>query len=435
LPIEEYAEHFDPLLPPEEVHPAAAYMLAECPVVHSDLDGGFWVINRHADLMRVMQDQETFASGNRGVRVPHERVVRPPMPPIDSNPPVHRQVRQAMNPFLTPQALARQEHRFRSIIAGLIDQFAERGHCDIATDLAKIFPARTTLEILFGIADPAVLSQVRNWVRRLSYDMFKEDAAVLRAIQDDWSQWCQDFIDTRRSGHRESGHSESGHSESGHGEDLERDLVDALLAVRVEDGRLLTDAEVIGALQILLLGGFSTTADATCNIVIALIEHPWLEQQLRDRPEVIADAVEEIMRLEPPVTARPRRCTRDVEIGGHTIRADDRVLSFYLAANRDPEEFTDPDKLDIFRARNKMMTFGAGPHRCVGSNMARMSLRIMVEELLARVTGIQFAAGQREERVSFNPSAWRAVDSLPVTFRPVSPVTDGGDSDDRGGLR
>jgi cytochrome P450 len=411
LPIDDYAEHFDPLLPPDEVHEAAAYMLANCPVVHSDLDGGFWVISRHADLMRVMQDQDSFASGNRGVRVPHERVVRPPMPPIDSNPPVHRQVRQAMNPFLTPQALHRQEHRFRSIISGLIAQFAERGHCDIATDLAKIFPARTTLEILFGIDDPVVLSQVRNWVRRLSYDMFKEDAAVLRAIQDDWSQWCQDFIDTRR---------------ADEGIPREPDIVDALLTVRVEGGRLLTDAEVIGALQILLLGGFSTTADATCNIVIALIEHPWLEAQLRAQPELIPDAVEEIMRLDPPVTSRPRRSTRDVEIGGRVMHADDRVLGFYLAANRDPEEFNEPDKLDIFRARNKMMTFGAGPHRCVGSNMARMSLRIMVEELLARVGGLQFAPGQREERVSFSPSAWRAVDSLPVTFTPVTAAAGSG---------
>jgi cytochrome P450 len=407
LPIDDYAEHFDPLLPPDEVHRAAAYMLAQCPVAHSDYDGGFWVINRHADLMRVMQDQEGFASGNRGVRVPHERVTRPPMPPIDSNPPVHRQVRQAINPFLTPQALGRQEHKFRSIIGGLVDQFASQGHCDIATDLAKIFPARTTLEILFGIDDPAALSQVRTWVRRLSYDMFKEDAAVLRAIQDEWSLWCQQFIDDRRARPRQD------------------DIVDALLRVKVDEGRLLTDPEVIGALQILLLGGFSTTSDATSNIVIALIEHPWLEAQLRARPDLIPDAVEEVLRLDPPVTARPRRCTRDVKIGGRTVHAGDRVLSFYLAANRDPQEFTEPDRLDIFRARNKIMTFGAGPHRCVGSNMARMSLRIMAEELLARVTDIQFAEGRREERVSFNPSTWRAVDSLPVTFTPLATAGSG----------
>jgi cytochrome P450 len=404
VPVDDYAEHFDPLLPSEEVHQAAKYMLAHCPVAHSDHDGGFWIINRHADLMRVMQDQETFASGNRGVRVPHERVTRPPMPPIDSNPPIHRQVRQAINPFLTPQALARDEYRFRSIIGGLVDKVADKGHCDIATDLAKIFPAQTTLEILFGIDDPAVLRQVRIWVRRLSYDMFKEDAAVLTAVQAQWSQWCQDFIDARRA------------------EPRRHDIIDALLNVRVEDGRLLTDPEVIGALQILLLGGFSTTSDATSNIVIALIENPGLEQQLRDRPELIPAAIEEVLRLDPPVTARPRRCTRDVEIGGRTIAAGDRVLGFYLAANLDPEEFDEPEMLDIARARNKMMTFGAGPHRCVGSNMARMSLRIMAEELLARVADIRFAAGQREERVSFNPSAWRAVDNLPVTFRALAPA-------------
>lgn len=400
--IEDYATDMPPLVPPEDVHPMSRFMLAKCPVTHSDQDGGFWIVNRHEDLVRVMQDWDGFASGNRGVRVPHMPIAQPPMPPIDLNPPLHREVRRVMNPHLSPQALAQHEEEFRDLIRGLVDDFADDGHCDIATDLAKIFPADITSRYFFGVTDPDELKQLRSWVRTLSYDMLKEDPKVLREIQDQWMAWSQDLIDRRRA------------------EPID-DIMSSLIQATFEDGRHLTDQELIGASQILTLGGFSTTADATCNIVIRLMEEPGLEQRLRDEPEKIPDAIEEIMRLEPPVTARPRRAVRDVEVGGQTIRENDRVLCNYLAANVDPEEWDDPEVFNMDRTRNRVMTFGAGPHRCIGSNAARLELRLMVEELLKRVTNIRWAApDQRETRVSFNPSAWRACDSLPVVFTPLA---------------
>jgi cytochrome P450 len=197
------------------------------------------------------------------------------------------------------------------------------------------------------------------------------------------------------------------------------DLISTLLQATVEGGRHLTEDELLGATQILTLAGFSTTADATCNIVIRLIEQPGLEQRLRDQPEKIPDALEEIMRLEPPVTARPRRATHDVEIGGRLIHENERVLCNYLAANVDSDEWDDPETFNIDRTRNRVVTFGVGPHRCIGSNMARLSLRLMTEELLKRVMDIKYDGGRRDVRVSFNPSAWRACDSLPVTFTPL----------------
>lgn len=400
MKIEEYVEHLPPLVPPEDVHETSRYFLAHCPVVHSDEDGGFWLVNRHEDLVRVMQDWRGFASGNRGVRVPNMPIDQPPKPPIDSNPPLHRKVREIMNPFLSPQALAKHEPGFRKIIGGMIDDFAPDGRCDVAKQLAKRFPSQITSQEMFGVTDPDELDQLRRWVRRLSYDMLREDPKVLAAIQDAWSQWCQELVDKRRA----------------HPGD---DIISALVRATVDDGRQLTDPELIGAIQILTSGGFSTTADATCNIVIRLIEQPGLEEQLRGQPALIPAAIEEIMRLEPPVTARPRRATEDVEIGGQLIRKDDRVLCNYLAANVDPEEWVDAEAFIIDRTRNRAMTFGAGPHRCIGSNMARISLRIMTEELLARVRDLEWADDRREERISFNPSAWRAVDSLPVRFTPV----------------
>jgi cytochrome P450 len=404
MAIEDYVEHMPPIVPTYDAHAMSRYFLAKCPVVHSDEDGGFWVINRHPDVLRVCQDSETFANGNRGVRVPHDPpgLERPPMVPIDSNPPLHRDVRRVLNPFLTPQALEPHEEEFRAIIGGLIEAFAGDGQCDIATQLAKQFPADITSRYLFGVTDPDELHLLRHWVRKLSYDMHREDPKVLIEVQDQWSAWSHALVQRRRAEPRD-------------------DIVSALLTATVEDGRWLTDEEVDGAIQILTLGGFSTTSDATSNIVIRLIEEPGLESYLREHPEMISAAIEEALRLEPPVDTRPRRCTRDVEIGGKILQRDDRLLLNYLAANVDPEEWDQPDEFRLDRPRSRVMTFGAGPHRCVGSNLARTTLRIMVEELLKRVSDIRWADDRHEQRVAFGGGAWRAVDSLPIRFTPRRP--------------
>lgn len=402
MAVEDYATHVPLRVPPEDVHDMSRYLLAECPVVHSDADGGFWLINRHEDVVHVLQDWSTFANGNAGTRVPHDPpgVNRPPMPPIDWNPPMHRRVREVMNPFLSPQALARHEDGFRAIIGGLIEEFASDGHCDLADQLAKKFPSQITCQELLGVTDPGDLDNLRHWNRRLSYDFLTEDPKVLAEVQREWSAFSRSLVEERRANPGD-------------------DIVSALVHARIDGEPMLTDVEVTGAIQILVAGGFSTTSEATSNIVVRLIDDRELEPLVRAQPELLPAVIEEIMRLEPPVNTRPRRCTRDTEIGGQLIRENDRLLVNYLAANVDPAEWADPDEFIINRTRNRVMTFSAGPHRCIGSTMARMSLRIMVEELLARVTGIDYADADRERRISTQPGAWRMVDSFPITFTPI----------------
>ena len=398
--IDDYVEHLPPLVPPEEVHEMSRFMLAKCPVVHSDQDQGFWMVNRHEDLVRVMQDNRRFHNGNKGVRVPHTPVDQPPMPPIDSNPPMHRQVREVMNPYLTPAAITPLEPEFRKVIGAMIDEWVHDGECDLATQLAKKFPSQITAQFFLGVQDLSELEQLRHWVRTLSYEMFSSPREVLVQAQQEFVDWATRLVESRKAEPR-------------------TDIVSALLAATVEDDRKLTDQEIVGAIQILVLGGFSTTADATCNIVIRLIEDPALGQKLREHPEMIPAALEEIMRLEPPVTARPRVAMEDVEIDGHLIRKGERLLCNYLAANVDPQEWERAEEFIIDRKANRVMTFGAGPHRCIGSHQARALLRIMTEELLKRITNIKFQEGMVETRISFNPSAWRACDSLPITFTPL----------------
>jgi cytochrome P450 len=194
--------------------------------------------------------------------------------------------------------------------------------------------------------------------------------------------------------------------------------VSALIEATVEGGRHLSNEELVGAIQILTFGGYSTTAHATCNIVIRLIEEPGLQQLLRDCSELIPAAVEEVMRLEPSVTSRHRRATQDVELGGRTIRRGERVLFNIIAANVDPEEWDHPDEFRLNRARNRVMTFGAGPHRCLGSTMARLLLTIVVQELLAHAKDIRWLDERREVRNSTSTAVWRGVESLYVAFEP-----------------
>lgn len=393
-----YESHFEPLIPSEDVHGMSQHLLSACPVAHSDQDGGFWVFNRHADVMQVLQDPDVFESG-RAAMIP-----RPPeglgfleMPPMDSNPPLHRQFRQLMNPYLTPDAVLRYETGIRAEIAALVDGFAEEGKCDLAERLAHVFPARITFAQLLSITDEDELENARKWVRIMTYG-HHEPPEVQQEARESWIAWLHAFVARRREGERID------------------DIVDVILNETV-DGRALSDEEILGALMILILGGFGTTADATANFVVRLSEEPGLEKLLRDDPSLIPAAIEESLRLEPPVTNTARICSAAARIDTAGMDAQDRVLVNFAAANRDSSVFENPDEFDLTRRLNRHLAFGGGPHRCIGSNLARLSLRVMAEELLARIEDIRVDGPTG--RVS-NLLAWRTVDTLPITYSPIA---------------
>lgn len=400
MSIDQYANHFEPLMPPGDVYETGRYLIEHCPIAHSDRDGGFWVINRYADLLKVLQDWRTFESGHTNIPEPPPGAGFPPMPPIDSNPPLHRHFREILNPYLTPDAVASHEANVRQVIVELIEAFAHRGVCDIATELAQIFPPMITFRELFSLSDEEELRRVERWVHTMTFGLHREPPEVLLQARTDWMRWMGDLIERRRNGPRQD------------------DMIDGLLHGTVEGGRPVRDDEVLGAILILTLGGFGTTSDATSNLVIQIATQPGLETRLREEPGLIPAAIEETLRLEPPVTALARLCVKDTELGGQRISSGDRLMINFSAANRDPSAFDHPDEFVLDRARNRHLSFSGGPHRCIGSNFARMSLRVMLEELLARVEGIELASPEGPKRVS-EIAAWRTVESLPITFHPI----------------
>jgi cytochrome P450 len=401
--IERYARSFPPLLPSTDVFDAVRYLLDTCPVTRSDLDDGFWIVNAYDDSLRVLQDSQAFpvgrADGPGAVRVPKDPpgMNRPTTPPIDVNPPMHRQFRELLNPYLSPQRLTTHETHFREIIVDLLDAFIESGEIDFATGFAKVFPAQLTFKELFGIEDIGERDHARFLIRKLTYDLFREEPAKLAVYQRDLNDWIKAFLDRRRKAPRRD------------------DIIDGILHGTI-DGHPLDEMEMMGTVQILIFGGFSTTADAAGNVMVTLIDRPDLQELLYEDPGLIPPFVEEVLRLDPPVTSRARRCAVDTELRGQEIHVGDRVLVSFVSANRDPAEFSRPDELDLDREHNRHLTFSGGVHRCIGSTMARMTLRMTVEAVLARMRDIRFPDDLREVRGSFGVGQWRAVDSLPIVY-------------------
>jgi cytochrome P450 len=194
------------------------------------------------------------------------------------------------------------------------------------------------------------------------------------------------------------------------------DVVDAVIGATI-DGRPITDEEIYGTVQLLILGGLETTAGALGLAMVRLAREPRLQEKLRAEPALIPAAVEEFLRLDPSFVSVGRTAVRDAELGGQHVTAGDKVLIHWASANRDGAEFPDPDAFDLARERNRHLAFGAGPHRCVGSNLARMNMRIALAELLRRLDDIRLAGGPE---IRYHAGLTRSPLRVPITFTPVT---------------
>lgn len=180
------------------------------------------------------------------------------------------------------------------------------------------------------------------------------------------------------------------------------------------EGRPITHEEVRAIILLLILGGLETTAGALGQIMIRFCQEPDIPAMLRARPEVIPEAVEELLRLENPFVFVGRTARHDAEIAGQRVRAGEKVLIAWGSANRDAAEFEDPDEFRLDRKSNRHVAFGAGPHRCAGSNLARMNLRVALDELLQRLRDVQL--GVPVQDIAFHSYFNRAPLSVPISF-------------------
>jgi cytochrome P450 len=392
------AHHFDHLSPvfAQQLHETLTRMRESHPVARSDEHGGFWVVTRHEDVLRVAQDWQTFSSAH-GVSVPYTPAAVAAIPEhID--PPLQKTYRQVINAYFTPKAVSRFEDDTRRMVTRLIDDFIESGRCEFMSAFARPFPGLAFFELVLN-APADDVAPLNDAVMRATNPTSVDRPAAWATL----NNWIGEFAERRRR------------------EPSQGDVVDAILHADI-DGRPITDLEVTGMIQLLILGGLDTTAGALGQFMLRFVEHPAMPALLRDSPEIVPAAIEELLRLDGPFIAIARTAMCDTEIGGQPIAQGDRVLISWASANRDEAEFPCPHDFDPERERNRHLAFGAGPHRCAGSNLARMNLRIAVEEITTRLDHLALQDGTGP--IPFHSALNRVPLEVPITFTPGERVGD-----------
>lgn len=339
---------------------------SKCPVAHTDRWGGSWMPTRYEDVVAIAQEYETFTS--RGILV----LPPPPgqnegayggvaAPPITSDPPDHHWHRRLILPVFAPQAVAKYEQGTRDLCNSLIDAFIDKGVADAAGDYAQHIPVRviaTMLGVPLEMED-----EFTDWVRGVLENM--TDIERRKRARQNIIEFFLAQVKDRQENPREN------------------DLITELMNSEVE-GKKVPIEYVLGVCNLMLVAGVDTTWSAIGSTLWHMAQHPEHRQQLRDNPDLWPTAVEELLRVYAPVTMA-RIVDHDVEYNGCPMKAGDRVLMPFPAANRDPRVFENPDEVILDREHNRHVAFGSGIHRCAGSNLARLEVRVALQTWLDRI--------------------------------------------------
>jgi hypothetical protein len=321
---------------------------------------------------------------------PREPVLAYGLPPISADPPLHTWTRRLLLPWFSHRRVEGYEPLTRALCAELIDAFVEQGSADAAHDYAQQIPVRVIASIL-GV--PSTLSDTfTGWVRDLLE--FADDPVRRARGANGLVGFFVDEVSRRR-------------TEPGD------DLLSDLMHSQSDDGQPVDERLVLGVAALVLIAGVDTTWSAIGSSLWHLATHPEDRARLVDDPGAMSLAVEELLRAYSPVTMA-RVVTEDVEFEGCPMKAGDKVLLNFPAANRDPEVFEDADQVVIDREINRHVAFGSGIHRCAGSNLARMELRVALEEWLARIPEFRLAEGAE---VTWAGGQIRGPRQLPMVFR------------------
>jgi cytochrome P450 len=363
-PVTDWHKDFDHADPAWAADPFPIWeeLREQCPVAHSDRYGGVWLPVTHEDVAAISYDTEHFTS--RSVIVTEGRPLAPApqgiAPPISSDPPFHHEARRLLLPAFSPKAIAPLEPFTRDYCHELLDAVAGQGTVDAAKDYAQHIPVRVIAKMLGFPEEDA--DQFREFVHNAleSIDIPQEQrienfgklSEYLRAQVDDHIAHPRD------------------------------DLTTFLLNAEM-DGRKLDEEHVGGTMALLLIAGIDTTWSAIGASIWHLARTPADRERLVNEPDLMPFAIEELLRAYAPVTMA-RLVKDDFEFNGCPMKKDDWVLLPFPAANRDPEFFEDADEVVLDRVENRHAAFGLGIHRCAGSNLARMELRVALEVFLER---------------------------------------------------
>lgn len=369
-----------------------------------DKDSGCWHVFRYADVYRVTTDYQVFSSERKRFNI-GSTAERPTL--LSMDPPEHRLYRSLVTPSFTPRALARFSGRIAAIAQELLDQVRDVGHMDMVADFSYPLPATVIAEMLGVPATDRTL--FKSWADRL-FSLQIKDEELLNAreqnrherqqVNQEMQQYFQQVLAERR---RQS----------------QDDMVSELIAAEVE-GEHLCAEDVVNFSILLLLAGHITTTNLLCQAIRCFDEHPEAMEQLRADPTLMPDAVEEVLRYASPVWRLIRVARTDVVIDGVTIPEGAPIFAWLSSANRDEEQFAEPERFLITRSPNKHMAFGHGIHFCVGAPLSRLESAIALPMLLEQLP--QLRVSYEEPVALAGGIGLFGIRRLPVTFAPAQPV-------------
>ena len=369
-----------------------------------------WLLSRYDDVISAFRRPEIFSS--TAFRDQQAALMRPGLDAatlrefsevmlagvpivLNSDPPEHGRYRGILNRGFTPREIGGLEPRIRAVTSRLIDDLLAKGSpTDLVRDLTVPLPVTIIAELL-GV-DPSMHDAFKRWSNAFVNQASRsEPLEPIVADMREFNEYFAAEIERRRT----------------HPSD---DLISKLVHTETAEGRL-TALEILAFSRLLLVAGNETTTNLVGNAMIALLSNPEQLERVRADPTLVPNVVEETLRFDPPVQGLPRLVVRDVEVGGEKIPAGARVMLMIGSANRDPARFPDPDRFDVTRDTTGHLGLGFGIHFCLGSHLARLESRIVLEGITGRLANLQLAGP-----VKRNPSPiLRGPATLPLAFDPA----------------
>jgi cytochrome P450 len=392
---------FNPMDPEFLADPYPTYhrLRDEDPVHHSPLD--FWVLTRYEDVAAVLRDPRFIKEPLVSMVAARFGVTVPPgvgLSMLDRDPPDHTRLRSLVSKAFTPRVVEGLRPRIQKMVDDLITRAEAVGTMDLIEEFAYPIPVNVICAMLGVPVEDH--ERFKGWSLDIARgldsvwlppesEIPKRSGAARHAIGD----YMRGLIAERRASPR-------------------GDLLSALIAAE-EAGDKLSEDELIATCILLLIAGHETTVNLIGNGTLALLRHPEEWRRLRETPGLIPSAVEELLRYDGPVQRTARITSTEVTIGGRTIPKGEMVMPFIGAADRDPSQFPDPDRLDLGRADNRHIAFGWGIHFCLGAPLARVEGQIAIDTLVRRLPRLTLVDDEPEYRQSLT---LRGLKALPVTF-------------------
>lgn len=331
---------------------------------------GYWCITRHEDVVAFSKDTETFSSQVGGVGIGDPAHHGPDMSAsiVTTDPPAHKRLRRAMLPPLQARAVSTHEPFLREIARWVTERAVEKGNFDFSTEVAREMPIRALNRVIGAPIDEVSIDRMVGWTIAALYvdDEAGGGVEALNKAVDEIAEYGRELTAAKRA-------------------EPQDDLLSSLVQ-NDNEGEPLTDVEIAQMFEILAIAGSDSTRQTLTHGMLGLVGAPEQWDRLREDRSLVPTAADEMLRWASVALSFGRTATKDVEVAGQTIRKGDRVVLWYASANYDEDVFSEPLRFDVGRKPNPHCAFGGrgGPHHCIGANLARLQLRVMLEEMVER---------------------------------------------------